>query len=68
LFCTLAAYLEGIFFAFTFAMNLYYVQAILGLAIGSAISLRHEGNPRDDDQIWPSQAVGIAAPGSVVSS
>lgn len=54
----------GLFFAFTLGVNLYYVQAIVGLAIGGAILLRHKKNPQDDDQIWPSQAVRKAIFGS----
>ncbi|MCT9098203.1 hypothetical protein [Haloarchaeobius sp. HME9146] len=55
---TPAAYLGGLFLTLTLGLNLYFVQAFVGLAIGAAILLRHERNPRNDDDIWPSRPAG----------
>lgn len=57
---TPAVYLGGVFLTLTVGVNLYFVQAVAGLAVGTAILRRHERNPRDDDEIWPSRAVAKA--------
>lgn len=64
---TPAAYIGGVFLVLTVGTNHYFVQAIVGGAIGTAILLRHKYNPRDDDEIWPSKTVakGIIAVGAL---